>query len=157
MIRRDLGVALTATLLLALATLASPARAALGGSADSVGADRAVMHGQLRSTPFIAYDQHQITIGSLVVNEYVTRAGQVFAITWKGPTPPDLRQLLGTYFPRMQTAADAEHRAHPGMHRQFALVQSDLVIVNTGRLRDFHGIAYLPALVPAGVSVSELQ
>ena len=155
---RYLGAVWTLRMLVALlggAAVATPALAGLGGSASSVAADIAALHGQVQSTGFVQYDQHQITTRMGVVNEYVTRDGQVFAITWQGFIPPNLQQLLGGYFGRLQAAAAAQgHR--PGMHRYFSLVQSDLVVVNMGRMRSFRGIAYLPALVPAGVSVGEL-
>jgi hypothetical protein len=137
--------------------LTHPAQAALGGSVDSVSADVHAMRGQLVSTPMVQYDVHQIIAGSLTINEYVTRSGQVFAITWQGPTPPNLQQLLGQYFSRFQSAAATAHQNSPGIHRQLVLSEPDLVIQASGRLRAFHGIAYLPALVPAGVSISELQ
>lgn len=149
-----LGGLMAGSLLVSAVLATTPALAALGRSADSVGADTAVLRGQLRSTPFVEYDQHQIVTGDLIVNEYVTRAGQVFAVTWHGPVPPNLRQLLGDYFGRVQSAAAGPR---PGMHHFFRLVQSDLVVLNTGRLRAFRGIAYLPALVPQGVSISDLR
>jgi hypothetical protein len=151
------ALALLATLLASSLLLAGPARAALGGSVDSVTADTSALRGQLRTTGFVDYDMHQISAGQLVVNEYVTRAGQVFAITWHGPTPPNLQQLLGTYFARFQGAAAAAHQANPGIHRVFTLTQSDLVIRQAGRLRAFGGVAYLPALVPSDVSIDQLQ
>ena len=141
----------------ALAALAPPAQAALGGNADSVSADNTAVRGQLRATPFVQYDVKEITSGALTVREYVSRSGQVFAVTWQGPVPPNLRQLLGAYFGRFQGAAAAAHRANPGIHRHFALAQSDLVVQSDGRLRAFHGLAYLPALVPDGVAISQLQ
>ncbi|MGH8144512.1 MAG: DUF2844 domain-containing protein [Steroidobacteraceae bacterium] len=141
----------------ALIALAPPALAALGGSADSISADSSTLRGQLRSTPFVQYDVEEITTGALTVREYVTRAGQVFAVTWHGPVPPDLRQLLGTYFGRFQSAAAQAHRTRPGIHRHFSLAQPDLVVQSSGRLRSFLGIAYLPALLPDGVSISQLQ
>lgn len=134
-----------------------PARAALGGSFDTVSGDTSALRGQLRSTGFVDYDRHQISSGELVVNEYATRSGQVFAVTWHGPAPPNLQQLLGGYFERFKSAAAAAHQANPGIHRVFTLTQPDLVIRSAGRLRAFGGIAYLPALVPAGVSVDQLQ
>ena len=137
--------------------LAPPAHAALGGNADSVSADSTALKGQLHSTPLVQYDVQEITVGTLVIREYVTRAGQVFAVTWQGPVPPDLRQLLGSYFPEFQSAAAAAHRANPGIRRQLSVSQPDLVVQSGGRLRDFHGLAYLPSLVPAGVSLSDLQ
>jgi hypothetical protein len=150
--------AAAAVLGLALAFMpVTPARAALGGSADSVAADSTALRGELRSTAFVQYDVQLIQSGALTIREYVTRSGQVFAVTWQGPEMPRLQQLLGDYFGRFQTAAAAAHRASPGIHRQLSVVQPDLVLLSSGRMRDFHGIAYLPALVPTGVAVNELQ
>ena len=154
--RRRLAAASAIGCALGLASL-TPAMAALGGSADSVRADSAALRGQLRSTGLVPYDVQQIDSGSLTVREYVTRTGQVFAVTWRGPLLPNLQQLLGSYYARFQAAAVAAHQASPGIHRQLSLVRPDLVLLSAGRMRDFHGVAYLPALVPAGVSVSELQ
>ena len=136
---------------------AAPARAALGGTVDSVTTDSRMMRGVLRSTGFVQYDVQEIQSGSVTIREYVTRQGQVFAVSWQGPEQPDLQQLLGEYFPRFQTAAVAAHAVSPGIHRQLSIAQSDLVLSSSGRMRDFHGLAYLPALVPDGVSVSSLQ
>ena len=155
--KRSLPIVASLAVLAASMLSNLPAHAALGGSADSVNADSNAMHGQLRSTGYVSYDLHQISSGDLVVNEYVTRSGQVFAITWHGPTPPNLQLLLGTYFGRFQSASVAAHQANPGLHRVFTLTQSDLVIRSAGRLRAFGGIAYLPALVPADVSIEQLQ
>jgi hypothetical protein len=137
--------------------LAPPAHAALGGNANSVAADSNALQGQLHSTPLVQYDVQEITVGTLVVREYVTRAGQVFAVTWQGPVPPNLRQLLGSYFAEFQSAAAAANRASPGRHRQLSISQPDLVVQSGGQLRDFHGLAYIPSLLPAGVSLSDLQ
>lgn len=145
-------------LLWVLISLSSaPARASLGGDAQSVAADSHLMRGAVATTATVQYDVQQIVNGALLVNEYLTRSGQVFAVTWHGPTPPNLQQLLGTYFSRFQAAAAAAHRNNPGIHRHFTLSQPDLVVQNFGRLRDFRGIAYLPALVPEGVSVGTLK
>ncbi|HTT03765.1 MAG TPA: DUF2844 domain-containing protein [Steroidobacteraceae bacterium] len=157
LIRSLHATALLTVLLFPGLFISAPAHAALGGTVDSVTADTSALRGQLRSTGFVDYDMHQISSGQLVVNEYATRAGQVFAITWHGPLPPDLQQLLGSYFPRFQSAAAAVHQANPGVHRMFDLEQSDLVIRTAGRLRAFGGIAYLPALVPSDVSIDQLQ
>jgi hypothetical protein len=131
--------------------------AALGGDASSVAADRVAWAAQLRTTPTLQYDMHEISSSAQTVHEYVSRQGQVFAVTWQGPVPPNMRQLLGEYFGRFQSAAVAAHQRSPGQHRQFQLAQPDLVIWSSGRLRDFHGIAYLPNLLPAGVTVEQLQ
>ncbi|MGH8206065.1 MAG: DUF2844 domain-containing protein [Steroidobacteraceae bacterium] len=159
MIVKHLPTYLAAAALTLAAALAAapPALAALGGTVDSVTADSSTLKGRLQNTPQVNYDEQVITAGAVVVHEYVARSGQVFAVTWQGTLPPDLRQLLGSYFAQFQSAAAADHRAHPGMHRQLNVSQSDLVVEASGRLRAFQGLAYIPSLVPAGVVVSELQ
>lgn len=159
-VRRSPSLVGAASLTLGLALWlapAGPARAALGGTAETVITDSTVMRGVLRSTGFVQYDVQEIQSGSDTVREYVTRQGQVFAVSWQGPEMPNLQQLLGEYFPRFQTAAVAAHMASPGIHRQLSIAQGDLVLLSSGRMRDFHGLAYLPALVPEGVSVNSLQ
>lgn len=141
---------------LALAA-SSSAVAALGGDAASIEADRVAFAAQLRSTATLQYDVHEMVSGARTVREYLSRQGQVFAVTWQGVVPPDMRQLLGGYFPRLQSAAMAAQQQRPGQHRLFTLARSDLVIQSAGRLRNFHGIAYAPALVPASVNVNQLQ
>lgn len=136
--------------------LPAAALAHLGGDADSIDTDRRVFHAELRSTPMQQYDRHDITTeAGTVVHEYATRQGTVFAVTWQGPLPPDLQQLFGKYYEQYQTAGSA--RLRPGMHRQLTVAGADLVVQSTARLRAFGGSAYVPSLVPAGVSVAALQ
>ena len=140
-----------------LAPLATPAMASLGGSADTVSADSSALRGLLHSTALVQYDVQEIDGAAVTVREYITRAGQVFAVTWQGAAPPDFQQLLGGYFPRLQPAAAAAATAHgPAVHRQLGITQSDFVMQSFGRQRDFHGIAYVPALVPDGVDTGQL-
>jgi hypothetical protein len=136
--------------------LTAPAWANLGSDETSVTADRDAFRGQLRSTPLQQYTVHEITDSSgTVVREYATPAGKVFAVTWQGPMPPDLRQLFGNYFERYKSAIAA--RPRPGSHRQLSITQSDLVVQASGHLRAFQGVAYLPPLVPPGVSIANLR
>jgi hypothetical protein len=135
--------------------LQAPALAHLGGDADSVSTDRTVLRAELRSTPMQLYKLHEISTASgTLVREYETAQGTVFAVTWQGPLPPDLRQLFGNYYQQYQSAAAAQPRA--GMHRQLSIAQPDLVVQATGRLHAFRGRAYVPSLVPAGVAVADL-
>jgi Protein of unknown function (DUF2844) len=133
-----------------------PAAAHLGGDSDSVDADRQQLRADLRSIPMRQYNLHEIRAASgTLVHEYATRQGTVFAVTWQGPLPPDLHQLFGDYYQRYQVAAAAQLR--PGMHRQLNIAAADLVVQSTARLRAFRGVAYIPSLLPAGVSVVDLQ
>src|SRR6516164_10573200 len=84
---------------LAAVSVSTPALAGLGGNASSVEADRANMKAAVRVTPFVDYDVHEIqTPAGTVIHEYVSAQGKVFAVSWRGPGLPDLRQMLGSYY-----------------------------------------------------------
>jgi hypothetical protein len=135
----------------------SGALAGLGADTHSVSVDRAAMHGQVQSTSLQQYSLHEITTdGGTVVHEYATPQGTIFAVTWRGPMPPNLQQLFGSYSDQYQRAAAASAQVHPGTHRQLNVAQSDFVVHAFARMRYYHGQAYVPSLVPAGVSVAEL-
>ena len=150
------ALSLPALIAAAFAWVAAPAAASLGGDVASVRDDTVKLRGQLVSTPMLQYDRHDITTGpGAVVHEYLSRAGTIFAVTWQGPLPPDLRQLFGSYFEPFRNAAVAQ--STPGGHRHLSIVQSDFVVESSGHLRAFQGKAYVPSLVPSGVSVADLQ
>jgi hypothetical protein len=152
----SIALALCAVSLSVALLLPEPAAAHLGGGADSVDVDRQAFHAQLRSVPMQQYNLHEIrTQSGTLLHEYETRDGTIFAVTWQGPLPPDLQQLFGSYYSRYQAAASAQHR--PGMHRQLNIAGPELVVQATARPRAFLGRAYIPSLVPAGVSIADLQ
>jgi hypothetical protein len=137
-----------------LLLISIPADAYLGGNYASVQSDRRLIQGQLRSTPTAAYDVHEITAASgITVREYVSRAGTVFALTWRGPVLPNLRQLLDTYFVEY---VDAMASPRPGALRHANVERPGLVVHSDGHLRAFSGRAYVPALVPDSVYAEQL-
>lgn len=138
-----------------LAAFATPAPAALGGDAATIRLDTDRFRGQLVSTEMARFTRHDILSGpDAVVHEYLAPNGRVFAVTWRGPLPPDLSQLFGSYYEAYRSAAVAQ--SHPGSHRQVHVVQADLVVHALGRLRAFQGMAYVPSLIPAGVDIASL-
>jgi len=132
-----------------------PAFATLGGDATSVQADQAQMKATLRpavNTP--NYTVHEIqTPEGVMVKEFVSANGTVFAVVWQGPTMPNLQQLLGQYFNNYVAAAKAPHNGH----RHLSISQPGLVVHAQGRMRAFFGIAYLPNRLPTGVTPEQLQ
>jgi Protein of unknown function (DUF2844) len=131
-----------------------PAAAALGGTVDTVQSDVQTMRATRRVATHPGYDVHELTLASgTVVREFVGPGGTVFGVAWQGPIKPDLEQLLGTGFPRLVAAARVPH----GDHRSLAVRAPDLVVESGGRMRNFAGRAYLPALVPASVSVADIR
>ena len=137
------------------AAVATPAFAALGGDSTTVQADVARMKGALRITSSAGVTVHEITTSyGTVVREYLTPGDKVFAISWRGPVNPDLRQMLGDYYGQYEQAASAPHA---GGHRHLAIEQPGLVVHVSGRMRAFVGRAWVPGLVPQNFSVNDVN
>jgi hypothetical protein len=144
----SLGAILTAALLPQVAS------AALGGPETAVAADAQVLKASLQSTDRTNYRVHTIELPSgTVLREYAVVGGSVFAVAWKGPSLPNLRQALGQYFDDFVTGA----KAQTGSHHHLDIRQSNLVVQSSGHMRAFTGRAYLPQGLPAGVSLDELH
>ena len=144
--------------LAALSLTAVPALAGLGQDLSSVDADRAAMKAQIRATaPTVGYSVQQMELpGGTVLNEYITPAGKVFAVSWHGPTKPNLSAALGNYLQEYVTAT--QQAAHsPATRRHFQIRTSDLVVESSGRMRAFYGRAYVPSLIPPSVTVADIQ
>lgn len=159
-------------LLVALVSLmfSFPAWAALGDNAASVLNDQARMKGTLRSTDHRTYVLHEITMTSgAKVREFVSPGGAVFAVAWDGQFPLDFQQLLGAYFQQAQQAQQAQRDAQQkaaseagrkpvrGGRGPAVIETPGLVLYQTGHMRSFHGMAYVPQLVPQGVQTSEIR
>ena len=107
------------------------------------------------STANAVYTVSQSTLDSgTIVREYSDTTGKVFAVSWRGPTLPDLRTLLGDKFTAMTGAAGA--RAKAG-HSQLALDRSDVVIVSNGHMRAFAGHAWMPTALPPGFDTTTIE
>ena len=140
--------------LLFIQAFALPAFAALGGSLSSIEDDQLKMKGTLRTTVGERYTVHEIqTSQGTLVREYAAPSGVVFAVAWRGPKMPDLRQTLGSYFPQF---IDAPRPAHPN-HAHFAINQPNLVLQSSAHMRAYSGRAYDPQLLPADVPVTDIQ
>lgn len=131
-----------------------PGWAVLGQYENSVTTDQQLMHAQLHQTSGQGYSiKHLRSADGRTVREYVSAKGLVFAVAWQGPTMPDLQQLLGSYFGQVQQAARSRRqRGGPLVIRT-----KNLVLVSGGHMRSFHGTAYSPDLLPAGVSAEVVR
>ncbi len=128
--------------------------AALGGSEQSVTSDQVKLKASRRIVPEHGYRVHEISRDDgTLIKEYVSLDGKVFGVSWKGPTLPNLSQLLGSSF------AEFQNSVHPRAGRRKAAVvhNSDLVVESTGRTRAFQGRAYLNSMLPDGVSQEVVQ
>lgn len=162
---------------LALLLVPLPALAALGGNTASVNQDLTALRGDVQAnaaasartlavqaadiTPIASPYQVKAfsTSDGTVVREYVYK-DSVFAVAWNGPVIPDLAQLFGhANYAIYGNAVSAQHKAHSTHSNRRALTVSEptLVVHSYGRVPHFTGSAYIPGLIPAGVSTTDIQ
>lgn len=158
------GSSLPIALVLGVALLAgqamTPAAAGLGDTVASVQSDRLSMKGQLRATSEPGYSVQEISAAAgTVVREYVSPAGVVFAVSWNGPAKPNLAQTLGAYFTQYQAAVNSlrAQSTRPRGHNHLEIRTPSLIVHAGGHMREYFGIAYVPALMPQNLSVSDLH
>ncbi|MGA2151082.1 MAG: DUF2844 domain-containing protein [Geobacteraceae bacterium] len=139
-----------------LLATAQRAQATLGESVSSVESDRkvfsAVRHPTLARN---GYTVQELKSDANVVREYISPSGIVFAIAWNGLSHPDLTTLLGAYVGEYQQALQQTTGQKGNRHLQ---VRANRIIVEKwGHMRNIQGRAYIPALIPSGVSINELK
>ncbi|MBV8528326.1 MAG: DUF2844 domain-containing protein, partial [Candidatus Dormibacteraeota bacterium] len=127
--------------------------AARGADAASIEADRVHLKGAVHVTSVSSYHVHEIqTPAGTVVREYLSAAGQVFAVTWRGPGIPDLRQLLGSYSAQLDRSGGPPHYNH----HHLEVRTPDVVVQSSGHARGFFGRAWAPALLPPEVTARDI-
>jgi hypothetical protein len=136
--------------------------ASLGGAPDSAAPAQAVRLAAPRSESPAArsaqaaapWSAHQsVDANGVTIREYVLPSNVVFAVTWEGPIRPDMKALLGSYFPNYVNAGESRVRG-PG---PMVEGNDDFRVESAGRLGHFYGVAYLPRLKPASVRPGDLK
>lgn len=143
---------------LAAAFLASAGRAeaTLGEGEDSVVSDETTLVAKTVSkTVRNGCTVQELRSDSVTVREYMAPTGVVFAIAWNGLIHPDLAPLLGSYAGEYETNLRKSSREHGRRNRR---VETNRIVVEKwGHMRNLQGRAYVPALIPSGVSVDEIM
>ena len=130
------------------------AAATLGEPEVSVQADAEQLHASIKSEDRVGYRVHEVQLPSgTLLREFVGPDGKVFAVAWRGPYPPNLRQTLGRYFDAYVSAPNPPRSDH----RHLQIQQGDLVVQASGHMRAFSGRAYLASAVPSGVNLGDLH
>lgn len=139
---------------LALACYGAPAWAALGGDRASVEADQAALSATLATHAEQGYTDYALSLPSgVVVHEFVNGNGQVFEVTWNGKgVRPDMRQILGGYFDRLQGSNANASASRSPLARRADHVSADVEFHSVVRNRWFSGTAHLPAQLPSSLS-----
>ena len=143
-------------------TAAFPAWGALGGDVTTVQADQLHMQGTIRtSATTAAYTVHEIqSPAGAVVREYISSAGEsagkVFAVAWHSQWPPDMRQLLGSYFDQYVQAEKAQSSSR-FRRRPMMIELPGLVVEVGGHPRSFTGRAFVPGMLPTGIRAEDIR
>jgi len=166
MLNRIMRAAVCAALTSVGLGVAAPALAELGGTPTppppgaTARSLSPLLHAQssvASAASTAAYSVTQTTLASGdIVREYVSAAGTVFGIAWRGPMMPDLPTLLGSYFTQYDSARVAQRTARPG-RGPLNVQLPGLVVRSGGHMGAFSGQAYLPQSLPAGVSAADIQ
>lgn len=129
---------------------AGTAHATLGGDVASIQANQTNLGAERKVETLATGQRHQLrTASGTLVQQYVSPAGVVYAVSWSGRQPPDLGELLGaTYAPLVARHAPGRRRTG---HHQLIVRDSDLVVTASGHNRQFVGRAWVPSLVPMGI------
>ena len=147
---------LTRLKLLAAAAMTLPALAfaSLGGTISSVQTDQINMKASMRvASTSDKYTVHEIeTPTGTLVREYVDKNGKVFGVAWNGSTMPDLRQVLGSYF---DTFAKSSNAVKSG-HNHMMVREPELIVRSSGHMRAYRGSAYVPSMLPEGVTSNQI-
>jgi hypothetical protein len=131
-------------------------QATLGESSDSVESDSRTFSAARHATqPHIGYTVQDFTTDGNVVREYISPSNVVFAIAWNGLSHPDLTPLLGTYLQEFQQALRNTSRQRGKRHMQ--VTANRVIVEKWGHMRNMQGRAYIPSLIPAGVSINEIK
>jgi len=134
-----------------------PAFAGLGDSADSVLADQLNMLARTTIIPARNYTVYQLASPlGVVVREYVSSSGKVFAVSWRGPFVPEMHRILAKRFELY--SLEMQKRDIRMFGRSALNIRAPLLVVQTvGHMRAYNGRAYDPSLLPAGVSIDEIR
>ncbi len=132
------------------------ARATLGESVDSITSGQQALSSVQHATSISPeYTVHEVRSATTTIREYASPSGIVFGIAWSGLTHPDLTPLLGTYHSEYRKILRQTPR-QPG-HRHIQVKTDRIVVEKWGHMRNLQGRAYVPDLIPQGVSVDAIK
>jgi hypothetical protein len=152
-IRIRLGGALVPVSVVLLLGLGIPrqAEATLAGDVVSVLTNQARLGASRTEQKLATGTRHDLYLPSgTIVHEYVSLAGAVYAIDWRGPRMPNLRELLGSYFASLDEPGSIQE-----LHRR-NVSGDDFELRSFAHRGFFAGRAWVPSKVPAGVRPDEI-
>ncbi len=153
---RGMRIGLTVFSLMLVLSFSSVALATMGESATTVQTDMSHLQGHnLQVTSNSVYTTYTFQARGDVIKEFANTDGVIFALTWRGRAPLNMRGISGKHY----QAYRAMRAMQPHLHvRHPIIVKTPLMTVyRGGHMRDWMGLAYMKSLAPSGVSERDLR
>ncbi len=106
-----------------------------------------------RVIPHGPYTEHRTATGRSVVREFESN-GIVFAVSWSGNRPPDMRKITGKFQEEYRELIGQVWKG--GRRTDLEGGTENLVVKTGGHMGDIHGLIYVPSLLPSGVDPNTL-
>jgi hypothetical protein len=133
------------------------AYATLGGTADSVEADRKHFKAvKKNSTNRSNYSVEEMAVGGTKVREYISPDGLVFGVAWSGLRHPDLSVLLGKYADEYQKERTQKTQTR-GRKNNSSVKTDNITVEQWGHMRKLQGRAYIQSQLPEGMKPNEIK
>lgn len=138
------------------------AYAALDSSPSSFGQGgiqmvaRSIMPRSADSIAVYTVSQNRLASGT-VVREYANLQGVVFAVSWNGPSLPDLHSLMGDQYTMLSNHSKPASTLPGAPQRQLALAPSDMMLMASRDQRNYVGRAWIPAALPPGFNTAVIE
>lgn len=153
--KRKLWLAAATCVLTLLMSL--PASAGLGASSDSISDDQLSLKASLKVISARDYTVYELLSPlGLVVREYVSSTGNVFAVSWHGIFAPDMHRLLSERFD-LYLVESRRPEVRTFGHSAVSIRKPFLVVESIGHMRAYTGRAYDPSLLPTGISIDDIR
>ena len=112
-------------------------------------------NGQRQSVPEARYTVETIRSPGIVIREYVSPDGIVFAVAWRQQTGVvNLEQLLGSYYAEYSQAVLNQ----PRKSQRFRHVETEHAVIEAGgRMGAVWGRAWVGSLLPSGISQDSIK
>jgi hypothetical protein len=130
--------------------------ASLGGTLNSIEVDQKTLSAK---KPTIknqkTYFVHEFDSDGTSIREYVLESGTVFGIAWSGLTHPDLDLLLGKY--SKEYTDELQRKPRTRGSKTLFLKTHRIVVQKWGHMRNLQGRAYIPTLLPPGMTENDIK
>jgi hypothetical protein len=129
--------------------------ATLGQTSTTITTDAKALNASMSLETRLNYQIYTLALANgtaTIVEYYAPISKQVFAISWRAKLIPNLHQVLGNYFSRLQ--ASPTQVVH---HSQASISQDDFLAEYGGLRGAYYGKVVLLQQLPAGVSAGEIK